>query len=307
LEATVQNTGKQSRTSCFLTPQETEGPFYFDTTLVRQDITQDTKSGVVKAGLPLVMAFRVVDLNCVPMPNVLVDIWHCDKDGLYSGFPGQPGGINTSGQNFLRGIQVTDADGRCSFRSIYPGWYPGRVSHVHFKARLSSNTYVTSQFAFPEEFNKDVYATPLYAARGQNTLTNATDMIFRDPEPEGLVMAIAPNTTTGGYDGTFTIGVKVTTGLKDPAPDADSFALRQNFPNPFNPSTTIPYFLPRRSRVKLTVHDVAGREVASLVDELKASGVHEATFNAGAFSSGFYFYTLDAEGFVQTKEMLHLK
>jgi len=247
---------RQAASTCFLTPQETDGPYYFDANLVRQDIRQDTTTQIIKTGLPLNMLITVINFDCVPIPNVLVDIWHGDKDGVYSGYAGQPGGVSTVGQTFLRGIQMTDANGQCSFTSVYPGWYQGRVTHVHFKVRLTSTTYVTSQFAFPDSINTAVYTTPLYAAKGQNSLTNASDNIFGTANPENQVMAVTPNITTGGYNGTFTIGISGATGVDDSQIEPDGFSLRQNYPNPFNPSTTITYNLPLGSEVKLVVYDL---------------------------------------------------
>jgi protocatechuate 3,4-dioxygenase beta subunit len=294
-------------TTCFLTPQETEGPYYFDANLVRQDIRQDITTSVIKTGLPLSMVFTVINADCDPIPNVLVDIWHCDKDGVYSGYAGQPGG-NTVGQTFLRGIQMTDANGQCTFSSIYPGWYPGRVTHVHFKVRLTSTTYVTSQFAFPDAVNAAVYNTALYVAKGQNSLTNATDSIFGSANPENQVMAVTPNATTGGYEGAFTIGINApTTGINESNVEPGGFRLNQNFPNPFNPSTTITYHLPSSSDVKLVVYDTLGREVATLVDEKKSAGTHEIKFEGSKLSSGFYIYKLSAGSFVEAKEMLLIK
>ncbi|TAK51731.1 MAG: T9SS type A sorting domain-containing protein [Bacteroidetes bacterium] len=297
----------QRSSTCFLTPQETEGPFYFDPDLVRQNIREDTSTHVVKTGLPLNMLVTVIDTNCAPIPNVLVDIWHCDKDGAYSGYAGQPGGISTVGQNFLRGIQVTDENGQCSFTTIYPGWYPGRVTHVHFKVRLNSTTYVTSQFAFPDSTNTAVYNTPLYSGRGQNSTTNATDFAFQNSNPQGQIMNTTPNGTTGGYDGTYTIGITGVTGYGEPNESPEKFSLRQNYPNPFNPLTTIEYYLPVSSHVLLTVYDIFGKEIVTLVNGKHPQGFHEIKFDASNLNSGFYLYKLVAGEFVDVKEMLFIK
>ena len=291
--------------ACFLTPQETEGPYYFNPNLVRQDIRTDTATGTIHTGLPLSMLFTVIDSACYPIPNVLVDIWHTDKDGLYSGYV-QPAG-NTVGQDFMRGIQATDANGQCSFITSYPGWYQGRATHVHFKVRLSSTTYVTSQFAFPDSVNTDVYNTSLYSGRGQNSVTNATDSVFQNANPDHEVMAANPNSTTGGYDGTLTIGINAPTGVKDSDVEPNGFELEQNYPNPFNPSTTIRYRLPVSGQVTLTVYDVFGREVVRLVDAKQSAGTYEVKFDGAHLNSGFYFYKLSAGSFMQTKEMLLLK
>jgi len=88
---------------------------------------------------------------------------------------------------------------------------------------------------------------------------------------------------------------------------ATSFALYQNYPNPFNPSTKISYDVPKASQVVLTVFDVLGQEVATLVNETQAPGSHTVTFNASRFASGLYFYRLSAGSSVQTRKMLLLK
>lgn len=295
------------QSACVLTPQETEGPYYFNPNLVRQDIRAEPTTGIIKTGLPLNMTINVVNTNCDPIPNVLVDIWHCDKDGTYSGYAGQPGGVSTVGQSFLRGIQMTDATGKSTFTSIYPGWYQGRVTHIHFKVRLTSTTYVTSQFCFPDSVNTTVYQTPLYVAKGQNSLTNATDSILGSANPPGQVIAVTANATTGGYDGTFTIVIAGVTGINEPQVNPEGFALHQNYPNPFNPTTTIAYQLPVGSEVKLVVFDVHGSEVATLVNGKQTAGAHQVAFDATKLSSGFYYYKLIAGSFVSVKEMLLIK
>ncbi len=299
--------GKLTGSTCFLTPQETQGPYYFDPNLLRQDVRQDTTSLVVKTGLPLTLNFSVIDNSCNPIPNVLVDIWHADKDGIYSGYAGQPGGISTIGQNFLRGTQLTDSNGMCSFVTIYPGWYPGRVTHIHFKVRLNSTTYVTSQFAFPDNINTLVYNTSLYSARGQNSLTNATDSVFQNAHPEHEEITITTNSSTGGYDGAITIGINSPTGVNNPADQPEGYVLKQNYPNPFNPSTMISYRLSSASDVKLIIYDVFGREITTLVDTKQSAGTYGVPFDGSNIASGFYYYKLIAGSFIDTKEMLLLK
>jgi hypothetical protein len=85
------------------------------------------------------------------------------------------------------------------------------------------------------------------------------------------------------------------------------YDLAQNFPNPFNPSTTIRYAIPRNVHVRLIVFDALGREVETLVNEKQTAGVYEATFNASQYSSGVYIYKLKTEGYSETKKMILLK
>ena len=84
---------------CALTPETTEGPFYFDPELERADITEG------RDGIPLSVRLQVVDQNCRPIEKARVDIWHCDAKGHYSGYPGQGDGrdVDTTGEKFLRG------------------------------------------------------------------------------------------------------------------------------------------------------------------------------------------------------------
>jgi hypothetical protein len=86
-----------------------------------------------------------------------------------------------------------------------------------------------------------------------------------------------------------------------------SFGLDQNYPNPFNPTTTIRYSLPSSAQVKLTIHDILGREIAMLVNEEQSAGWKEVEWNASRQSSGIYFYKLTAGTFVETKKMMVLK
>lgn len=140
---------------CTITPQATEGPFYFDPGLERQDIAEG------KQGVALTVRLQAVDASCRPLPGARVDIWHCDAEGHYSGYPGQGDGgrVDTTGERFLRGVQRADADGIASFKTIYPGWYRGRTTHIHFKVFPSENSVMTGQFYFPDALSEDLYAS----------------------------------------------------------------------------------------------------------------------------------------------------
>ena len=115
----------------------------------------------------------------------MVDVWHCDAAGVYSGVSDP--GFDTSSQQFLRGYQVTDRSGRAQFTTIYPGWYPGRTIHIHFKVRTNATggqAYeFTSQLFFDEALNDQVLAQPPYAARGQRNTFNSEDNIYNDLLP----------------------------------------------------------------------------------------------------------------------------
>ena len=86
-----------------------------------------------------------------------------------------------------------------------------------------------------------------------------------------------------------------------------SYALGQNYPNPFNPSTTVHYEVPQATYVKITVYEVLGREVATLVNELKQPGRYEAVFDGRNLASGVYLYRMQAGSFVQTRKLLMIR
>lgn len=178
--------GGGSGGSCSVYPRQTEGPFYLDLEMLRADITEG------KPGTPLALTLRVVSAaTCEPMAGVAVDIWHCDADGVYSGFPGQLGGLDTSGQKFLRGTLLTDELGVVAFTTIYPGWYPGRTTHIHFKVHPTQTTEATSQLYFPEEINAQVSASPPYSARGPKDTSNAGDGVAGGTTPLAIVKQVA--------------------------------------------------------------------------------------------------------------------
>jgi protocatechuate 3,4-dioxygenase beta subunit len=181
-----------SSAACVLTPALTEGPFYFDVGLIRRDITEG------RPGTPLLLALEVVNASsCSPIRDAVVDIWHCDAVGLYSGY----GSEGTAGERFLRGIQVTDENGRAEFETIYPGFYRGRTIHIHFKIHLDERTAVTSQLFFPESVNDAVMATSPYDASGTRDTRNSTDSIFTS----ATVLDVTADGS--GYAASLVIGV----------------------------------------------------------------------------------------------------
>jgi protocatechuate 3,4-dioxygenase beta subunit len=199
-----------ARPACIVTPEQTEGPYFADVRLNRADIRSDPADGIVKPGIPLTLALRVHAVEggtCTPLPGAVVDIWHCDANGAYS--DAVDAGFDTRGKMFLRGYQVTDASGTVRFTTIYPGWYPGRAVHVHFKVRAKSRTgrdlEFTSQLYFPDSINERVLAVAPYARPGGRTLRNENDGLYRRGG-RSLMLDIA-NAPGGGYAGNFEVGV----------------------------------------------------------------------------------------------------
>lgn len=196
--------------TCKVGDSETDGPYPLynkrDASITHTDITEG------KPGLPLSMAITIrnVNDNCAVVSNARVDVWHCDKDGYYSGYinQGYLGNQDNTAKTFCRGIATADATGVARFQTIYPGWYQGRVTHIHAQIYVGGQLKLTTQIAFPEEINTAVYNTDLYKAHGQNATKNTTDSIIRDSLSNELA-SVSANVDTGGYDLIHTINIAV--------------------------------------------------------------------------------------------------
>ncbi|MFJ6493592.1 intradiol ring-cleavage dioxygenase [Streptomyces californicus] len=264
----VKATASASTTCMSLTTEQIEGPYYIDYELFRKDVVED------RTGIPLLLVLRVVDsATCRPIRNSAIEIWHCDASGVYSGYtqngngggggtppgppptgtptapPGGPGGPGghappTDDLTWLRGIQMTDAQGFVTFRTVFPGWYAGRAVHVHTKVHTggsrTSDGYTggrachTGQFYFPEEAVKATSNTEPYSANTITRITLDNDSIYPGTGPQGgllnlsydkkhiergvighITMAVDPNATN---DGQGTPGGPAPTTSSSPSP-----------------------------------------------------------------------------------------
>jgi protocatechuate 3,4-dioxygenase beta subunit len=200
---------------CVIVPEVTEGPYYFDPALLRADITEG------RPGLPLTLKMQVVDQACTPLADTRVDIWHCDADGIYSGYNGY------EGETFMRGTQMSDAGGMVTFRTVYPGWYRGRTTHIHFKVFLNETTVLTGQIFFPDEVSEQVYATVApYSDHPNRDTFNDEDGIAQQA---GTASVASIEGTPEAYTAALVVGVDpraVSTGQMGfpggPAPSAPS-------------------------------------------------------------------------------------
>lgn len=178
---------------CVLTPEMTEGPYYLDDMAIRRDITEG------RPGLPLRLELTVADASsCAPVPDRMVEIWHADAEGAYSGF-----GAGGSGTTFLRGGQTSDDTGVVVFDTIYPGWYPGRAVHIHLKVH-DGDTVHTTQLFFDQDLTDEVFTRSPYAGNSGRT-TNAQDSIYADGGA-GTTLRLSPD--GDGYAATITLGVQ---------------------------------------------------------------------------------------------------
>lgn len=168
--------------TCPLWAEQDEGPYRREAPPVRRDVVDD------REGAPLQLGLRLTFDGNPPRGDVQVEIWHCDALGRYSGFPPpDPSVVVTAAtapraeylpeETFLRGAQAPDAAGMVEFRTIYPGWYPGRTVHIHVIVRTTDVIY-TSQLYFPDDVSDDVLASAPYSQRPGRDTTNDTDEIF---------------------------------------------------------------------------------------------------------------------------------
>jgi protocatechuate 3,4-dioxygenase beta subunit len=223
-ESTAESTDATATGVCVLTPEVTEGPYYLDDMILREDITEG------KAGIPLELKLFILDATaCTPIENAAVEIWHCDALGFYSGFtensPGGTGAYVDDGsdpQTFLRGLQLTDAEGYVTFQTIYPGWYVSRDIHIHMKVHIggdaANGTYDgghvshTGQLAFDDAITEQVTQIEPYSTKTDTFTRLEEDNVFsgvEEDDPSFFVelTQVDDADLAAGFTGTITLGV----------------------------------------------------------------------------------------------------
>ncbi|WP_367772791.1 intradiol ring-cleavage dioxygenase [Flavobacterium sp. WC2421] len=177
--------GSTSTSSCSVTSSETAGPFptKSPSSLVATNIVSD-RTGI---GFTINITINNTNASCAALAGAIVDIWHCDKDGYYSEYGGT--GMQSAdftSVHFLRGRQTTNANGKVSFTSVFPGWYSGRATHIHVHVYNSSGTsLLVTQIAFPEGSNSAVVLVNTSSANGYTKgmsgyTYNSSDNVFSD-------------------------------------------------------------------------------------------------------------------------------
>ncbi|CAL4858535.1 intradiol ring-cleavage dioxygenase [Microbacterium sp. MM2322] len=207
-------------------PEETAGPYPGDGSngpdaleragVVRSDLRSDIGGGESVAGVALTFTLRLTDMAQAdrPLTGAAVYAWQCDAEGRYS--------MYTSGvedRSWLRGVQVTDADGQVTFTSIVPGCYPGRWPHIHFEVYPdeasitdAGTAIATSQLAFPASVADAAYAQDGYgdSARNLSRLSLDSDMVFGD-DGGALQLATVTGSAGAGYAASLAVRIDATT------------------------------------------------------------------------------------------------
>lgn len=282
--------------NCTLIPTETAGPFPLDLTanptFFRQDIREN------KTGSLLHLKLKIIgNQNCLPMANVRVNIWHCDKDGLYSGYS-QQNNPGQAGLTYLRGYQMTDANGEVEFTTIFPGWYTGRICHIHFQVYVSSMYAAISQLTFPLATKNAVYAAnPTQYTKGADPLSFNQDNIFSDGYTFQLA-SLTQNPDTGDYESYLEVTIQGNgvSALAELEPETGGqFKLGQNFPNPYSGETTVPFHLTNPAEVQLDLFNLAGQKVATIAAGNLGQGDHTLPVNPKSLGLpvGNYVYQLE--------------
>ncbi|KAI5778882.1 Intradiol ring-cleavage dioxygenase [Geopyxis carbonaria] len=173
---------------CILQPEVTQGPYYVDGELIRNDIRED------QAGVDLYADVQLIDINtCEPVPDVYMDWWHANSTGVYSGVVANGNGDSSDSTNlnntFLRGIQKTDSDGVAQFTTLFPGHYTSRATHVHILSHVGSTVQANGtisggsashvgQLFFDQSLIADVETNEPYASNTQQLTLNSADQIL---------------------------------------------------------------------------------------------------------------------------------
>ncbi|WP_410211714.1 hypothetical protein [Aquirhabdus sp.] len=227
-DTTTSSTTTSSSSACTVIPTETGGPYPGDGTnsvngrivnalvlsgIVRSDIKPSLTTTNTATGIPLTIKLKLVNTNssCASLAGYVVYLWHCTSDGLYSLYS-----AGVTSDSFLRGVQVADADGYVTFKTIFPGCYSGRMPHVHFEiypnlvqATSAVNAIKTSQFGFPVATLNEAYTNAAYSKSVTNLaqISYATDMVFSDGVSNQI--ATVTGSMSAGYVSTLTVGLAI--------------------------------------------------------------------------------------------------
>lgn len=235
--STSSSSGGSTTGSCTQVAEETNGPFpsdgsntnngvlkncLTDSRVIRRDIRSDFDGSNTQAGTALTLTMNLLNSNgsCGVLSGYYVYIWHCSAAGSYSQYSGNMNGGNYADRTWLRGVQVTDANGQVTFTTIFPGRYSGRATHIHFEvypasagvgtsAHQKSQVIATSQLAFPDSVTNGSGSpytnTTLYPSSATNNTTNANDGIFSDGTSTEMLTISGDNSS--GYTASITVAV----------------------------------------------------------------------------------------------------
>ncbi|TGO12519.1 hypothetical protein BTUL_0087g00320 [Botrytis tulipae] len=208
--------------SCILSPEVTQGPYYVSGEYVRTDIAEEQE------GVDLILDTQVIDMStCDPVTNAIVEIWHCNSTGVYSGIVASSNGNSADATNinatFLRGLQPTDSEGVAQFQTLFPGHYTSRANHIHVLVHFNGTTYENGtygggvishvgQIFFDQDLITQVEAVSPYTTNSQELTLNSEDTILVDEAASSDPMinySLLGETVADGIFGWLAFGVDV--------------------------------------------------------------------------------------------------
>lgn len=266
---------------CALVPTETAGPFPLDLSDNSEFFRSDVREDVV--GVELKLRIRIVgDENCAPIANARVHIWHCDANGIYTGYNtgSNPGDVEATA---CRGHQYTDQNGEVEFTTVFPSWYTGRICHIHFQVYVSSAYSAVSQFTFPLETKNQLYREhPELYPKGVDPLHFSQDGGFADGHELQLASLVRESNDlyTSLYEATVRGSGTTDVGHYERR-RSEYITVDNPFPLPALTELQIPFVLKTTSHVRCRAYDTAGKHIASIVDSVFQPGNHVLTINSG--------------------------
>jgi hypothetical protein len=291
INSNIAPAAESAKGGCALIPSETPGPFPLDLSensfFFRQDIRED------RQGTLMLQRIRIVGLeNCHPMSDVRVNIWCCDNNGTYSGYGPE------EGLTYMRGYQITDDNGEVEFTMIFPGWYPGRVVHMHFQVFVSTSYSVVSQYTWPHSAAVEIAnGNPTDYPEGPDPMTPEQDFVFTDGY-ENQLATCEWSEEAQAYVSTLEVviegaGVNGVGYLENEA--AKVFSLGQITPNPASSIANVNLNLLVPSEVKLSIHSISGAKIDDRNLGSLSSGDHSLNLNLEKLNlrSGSYVLQLD--------------
>jgi protocatechuate 3,4-dioxygenase beta subunit len=290
--------GGNQAEACDAANSETAGPF---PTLTPSSLVRTNIIGT-RTGVAFTININVFNANgCAALQGVVVDIWHCDKDGYYSQYGGTSmQTVDFTAQDFLRGRQITNSSGGVSFTSIFPGWYTSRATHIHVHIYdTNGNTLSISQIAFPEGTGCAVELVNASTANGYSKgLTgytyNSTDNVFTDGT--ATQMSVITGSVSAGYVLNWDAYVNSGSAGVD-AKSLKQFQIRQNYPNPCYEFSNVPVVLRIPSDVTIQIFSTDGKLISTKELGSLTSGEHNIPLSIDKLTSGKYIYKVVINNF----------
>jgi protocatechuate 3,4-dioxygenase beta subunit len=285
-----------SQGDCKVWAAETEGPF--PTKKPEEFLTKNIKGDRKGVEATIKINLKNIDDNCKPLKDAIIDIWHCDKDGDYSQYGAmmmQP--TDYKSYKFLRGRQITNANGDVEFNSIFPGWYQGRATHIHVHIYdKNGKSLKVTQIAFPE--GDDSVVATVNAAKNygytkglEGYTYNAKDMVFED-DKEGTQIS----NVTGSLDKGYIIQANIIVSTEN----IEVFDDKMGGPGgPGMPPDGMPpmeskfsFDVTEPTKVNVKVYNPKGDLIKTVLDKEFQKGKHDLDFSTFGLSSGPYSYIL---------------